>query len=120
MGLKVTTDGRAVTIYRQDKTSQGGNSYTQYSIGVASKDRDGNWINGFIDCQFKKGVEIANKSKIHINNAFYTVSEYNGKKYYKLFIMEYEVEEGGEPAPRPAPDDFMQISDSDLENMPFT
>ena len=96
MGLKITTDGKPVTVYRQDKTTQSGVSYTQYSLGVASKDKDGNWVNGFLDCQFKKGVEVANKAKININNSFYTVNEYNGKKYLKLFVLDFEMAEQGE------------------------
>ena len=56
MGLVVKTDGKPVTVYRQDKTANSGTTYQQYSLGVSSKDKDGNWVNGFIDCQFKKGV----------------------------------------------------------------
>lgn len=123
MGLKVTTDGRAVTVYANEKTTQNGGKFTTYSIGVASKDKDGNWVNGFLDCQFKKGVEIANKTKIEISNSFYTVNEYNGKKYLKLFILDFAVTEQGEvpqPAPAPSDDGFMNIPDG-LEDggLPF-
>ena len=121
MGLKVITERGPVTVYRQDKTSQNGVAYTQYSIGVASKTADGNWVNGFLDCQFKKGTDIANKSKIEITNSFYTVNEYNGKKYLKLFVLDFEVVEGGTPAPAPNNDDgFMNIPDG-LEDsgLPF-
>ena len=44
MGLKISTDGKPVTVYRQDKTTQSGATYQQYSLGVASKDKDGNWV----------------------------------------------------------------------------
>ena len=96
MGVRVITDDRPVTVYRNDKTTQSGTKYTTYSLGVSSKNMDGNWVTGFIDCQFKKGVDISHKSKITIANAFYTVSEYNGKKYTKIFVMDYKVVEEGE------------------------
>lgn len=116
MSLTITGETK---VYRQDKTSQAGNPYTQYSLGVSSKDKDGNWVNGFLECQFKKGVEVANKAKIKINNAFYTVSEYNGKKQYKIFVMDFEVVEPGEGQPAPAPDtSFMQIP-TDMGDLPF-
>lgn len=120
MGLKIITDDRGpVTVFRQDKTSSAGNPYQQYSLGVSSKDKDGNWINGFINCQFKKDVEVANKAKIKINNAFYNVTESNGTKYYKVFIMDFDVVEQGEGQPPKAPDtSFMEIP-SDMGDLPF-
>jgi hypothetical protein len=120
MGLKVITDGKAVTVYRQDKTSQSGNSYAQYSIGVSSKNANGEWLNGFLDCVFKKGVELVNKSKININNSFYTVNEYNGKKNLKLFVLDFDVVEGG--APNTSSQDsqaWLNIPDGIDDNLPF-
>lgn len=122
MGLKIITDDRYVTVYRQDKTSQNGKAYTQYSLGVSSKNANGEWVNGFIDCQFKKDVEVPNKAKISIINSFYNVTEYNGKKYYKIFILDFEVMESGEmPAPtNVSSDGFMNIPDGlEDEGLPF-
>ena len=116
MGLTITGETK---VYRQDKVSQAGNAYTQYSLGVASKDKDGNWVNGFLECQFKKGVEVANKAKIKINNAFYNVTEYNGTKYYKIFITDFDVVEPGEGQPAKAPDSFMSIPDNISDELPF-
>ena len=122
MGLKVVTDNKPVTVYRQDKTSSNGVAYTQYSLGVSSKDKDGNWVNGFLDCQFKKDVNVPNKAKIEITNSFYTVSEYNGKKFLKLFVLDFNIVEGGAPAPVPSGDGFMNIPDGldDSEGLPFS
>lgn len=122
MGLKIITDDRYVTVYRQDKTSQNGNPYTQYSLGVSSKNVNDEWVNGFIDCQFKKGVEVPNKAKISIANSFYNVTEYNGKKYYKIFILDFEVVEGGEvPQNNPSGEEWMQVPDGidDSDGLPF-
>lgn len=122
MALKVVTDNKPVTVYRQDKTSSNGVAYTQYSLGVSSKDKDGNWVNGFLDCQFKKDVNVPNKAKIEITNSFYTVSEYNGKKFLKLFVLDFNIVEGGAPAPVPSGDGFMNIPDGldDSEGLPFS
>lgn len=124
MGLVVKTDNKPVTVYRQDKTSNNGVAYTQYSLGVSSKDKDGNWVNGFIDCQFKKAdvEKITNKCKINISNSFYTVNEYNGKKYLKLFVLDFEVAEDGEKpqdAPAPSSDEFLNIPDGLADELPF-
>ena len=122
MGLKIITDDRYVTVYRQDKTSQNGKAYTQYSLGVSSKNANDEWVNGFIDCQFKKGVEVPNKAKISIANSFYNVTEYNGKKYYKIFILDFEVVEGGEvPQNNPSGEEWMQVPDGidDSDGLPF-
>lgn len=122
MGLKVITDGRPVTVFANEKETQNGGKFTTYSISIASKDRDGNWVNGYIDCQFKKGVVIESKSKINITNSFYTVSEYNGKKYTKLFILDFDVVESPQavPSQAPADTDWMNIEDSSLDELPFS
>lgn len=91
MGLKVITDGKAVTVYRKDRTSSAGLTYSTYSLGVSSKNQEGAWVNGFVDCQFKKGVSVPHKAKINITNSFYTVREYNDKKYVSLFVLDYEI-----------------------------
>lgn len=116
MALKIVTDGKAVTVFANEKEGQNGGKYTTYCIGVSSKDKDGNWVNGFIDCNFKKGCAPENKSKINISNAFYTVREYNGKKYTSLFVLDYTVE--GE-APQANGTDFVNIADMVNEELPF-
>lgn len=122
MGLKVITDGRPVTVFANEKETQNGGKFTTYTISIASKDRDGNWVNGYIDCQFKKGVAIESKSKINITNSFYTVSEYNGKKYTKLFILDFEVVESPQQVPPPAPTNnsgWLDIPDNVGDELPF-
>lgn len=122
MSLKVITEKGPVTVYANEKTTQNGGKFTTYSISVASKDQNGNWVNGFLDCQFKKAdvEKITNKCKINISNSFYTVNEYNGKKYLKLFVLDFEVAEDGEkPQVVNADDSFMNIPDGLEGELPF-
>lgn len=115
MGLKVTTDDRGIKVIRKDNVSKNGVPYTQYSLMYSSKDKSGNWQNGFIDAQFKKDTDIPNKSIININNAFPILDEYNGNKRNKIFVLDWEMVTPGE-APNNN-NDFMQIPDEDAEEM---
>lgn len=123
MGLKCITEKGPVTVYAKERATQNGGKFTTYCIGVASKDKDGNWVNGFIDCQFKKDVVVNNKAKIEIGNSFFTVSEYNGKKYSKLFITDFTVVDQGEvqnAGQSVDADGFMNIPDGIDEELPFS
>lgn len=123
MGLKIETDRKAVTVVRKDGVSQSGKAYTMYSLMYSFKNSNEEWKNVFVDAQFKKvddkPVDLANKTKINITNAFMTGSEYNGNTKPKIFVLDYEVVEGGQPAPAPSGDmDFMKI-DTDMDSLPF-
>jgi len=110
MGLKISTDDKGVKIYRKDRDTKNGGKFATYCMGVSSKTMDGTWVNGFVDCLFKKGVEVNHKAVIKINNAFPTVNEYNGNKYVKWFILDFEVIEDGEkPVEPPKDEDFMTV-----------
>lgn len=50
------------TVFRNDF-----NGYSYYKIGVSKKSQTGEWINGYIRCQFKNGVSIENKTTIFDN-----------------------------------------------------
>lgn len=120
MGLKIISDS-AVTVYRKDKQTSNGGTFSTYCIGVSSKDKDGNWTNGFIDVAFKKDAVVNNKAKINIGNAFPVVREYNGKKYVSWMITEfYVVEQGEAPQTAPQSDGFMNAADGISEELPFT
>lgn len=125
MGLKVVTDGKPVTVYANEKVTQNGGKFMTYSIGVSSKDKDGNLVNGFLPCTFRKGTDIANKSKITISNSFPTVRKYTDKTGTErteigIFVLDYTVvEDGKQPAPAPNGDDFMSIPDGISDELPF-
>ena len=119
MGLKIETDGKAVTVVRKDGVSQSGKAYTMYSLMYSFKNGE-EWKNVFVDAQFRKGTDLANKSKINITNAFMTGSEYNGNTKPKIFVLDYEVVEGGnQPAPAPNDAEWMNIPSGVDESLPF-
>lgn len=120
MGLKIETDGKAVTVVRKDGVSKSGNPYTMYSLMYSFKNGE-EWKNVFLDCAFKKGTDLANKSKINITNAFLTGSEFNGQTKPKIFVLDFEVVEGSQPAPAPSDVDmsFMDIGIDEQQELPF-
>ena len=118
MGLKIISDDKPVKVIRKDGTSKAGNPYTMYSLMYSFKVGD-EWKNGFIDAGFKKGVDLANKSKIIIKDAFLTGTEFNGTTKPKIIVMDFDVLEGGD-APKPADDGaWMNIPDGIDAESPF-
>lgn len=118
MGLKILSDDKPVTVVRKDGVSQGGKAYTMYSLMYSFKNGE-EWKNVFLDCAFRKGTDLANKTKIHIKDAFMTGSEYNGNTKPKIFVLDYEVAEGSRPTPAPNGDGFMNIPDGIDDGLPF-
>lgn len=59
--------------------------FTVYSIGIGSKQDNGEWINAFIPCRFRKGVMIPNGTMIEVLNGFLTVQK--GREYNKPMVM---------------------------------
>ena len=118
MGLNIVTDDKGVKVIRKDGTSKAGNAYTMYSLMYSYKNGD-EWENVFVDAAFKKGVDIANKTKIKITNAFMTGSEYNGQTKPKIFVLDYEVLEQGEGRPQAPDTSFMSIPDNIGDELPF-
>ena len=115
MGLKLVTDEKNVKVRVFDKTSAAGNNYKSYCLSVASKDKNNNWVNGLINCNFPKArkSEIADKTIIKINNAFPVVEEYQNKAYISYMINDFEVVGGS------APNDFVNIPEGMQEELPF-
>ena len=122
MGLNIVTDEKPVTVVRKDGVSKAGNPYTLYSLMYSFKSGE-EWKNVFIDAQFKKGVDLANKTKITISNAFMTGNEFNGNSKPKVFVLDFKVVGGNAnangSAPAPANDDWMNIPDEIETEMPF-
>lgn len=117
MGLTVTSDDKGVKVFAKEKNGANG-TFKTYSVGISSKQND-EWVNGYIDVLFKKGVDVANKSVIKINNAFYVCSKYNDKVYNKLMITDFDVITPGESPVTVNDDGFMNIPDDIADSLPF-
>ncbi len=89
MGLTVSTDDKGVMVFANEKQTAKGDKFTLYSIGVSSKDQSGKYVNGYLSCRFKKGVTVANKTKIKINNAFFVATKSGDKTYTSLMITDF-------------------------------
>ena len=89
MGLTLKSDEKGVTVFSNEKEGANG-KYTLYSIGVSSKDANKEWVNGYLNVRFKKGVSVPNKTKIKINNAFPVVTKSGDKTYVSYMITDFE------------------------------
>ena len=118
MSLTVKTDEKGVTVFANEKDGATGKYYV-YSLGISTKNFKGEgWTNGYINCRFKKGVEVPNKTKIKINSAFFTATKSGEKVYTNLMITDFDVIEPGETAAGDA-DSFMKIPEGIDEEAPF-
>lgn len=63
-----------------------------YNIGLSKKDRNGSFIYGNMPCQFRKGVEVPNKTKIMIKSAWidFYLKDKETKPY--VFINEFTMD----------------------------
>jgi len=118
--MKLTED-KKVRIFRKDRDTKNGGTFATYSMGVSSKNQDGSYIKGYIDCCFKKGVEVANKTDIKITNAFPVVRDYQGKGYVSWMITEFEVVSEGQTSIANSDPDmgFINVPEGDDEDLPF-
>lgn len=74
-----------VSIYEHTKD---GKKY--YSLGLFKKGLDNNYVRGFINCQFKKDLEINTDKKIYIKKAWLTFYLKDKITVPYIFINEFE------------------------------
>jgi len=121
MGLKLVTDEKGpIKIFVKEKSYSGG-TFNVYSTSVSQKTKDGAWQSAWFDVRFPKSADVSNitnKCEIEIQNAFFGVSEYNGKTTPYIMVMEFTVKKQGEPPKMPS-DDFMQIPEGADSELPF-
>lgn len=68
------------------------NDYKFYRIGLSKKDKEGKYINGYVDVRFKGGADIPNKTQIYIKDWFLSFNlDKDGKTILYLQIMDYEL-----------------------------
>ena len=79
--MNITND-KEVMIFRSEYEGK-----VFYSIGLSKKNQDGSFTNGYMSCQFKNGVNLANQTKIKIGKAFLTFYINQKTKETKPYIM---------------------------------
>lgn len=85
--MKVTSD-RAETIYRHDKEDR-----TIYTMKLVKKNMDGEYENGYILTKFRNGVELDDKSKIKIKDAWLDFYKKDDKTNISLFVNDFDLED---------------------------
>lgn len=98
--MQVVSDKEEM-IFKQEKDDK-----RYYSIGLSRKDKNGEYISGYITAVFKKDVDIPNKTKIKIKEAWLGFNVKDKKTYPHVFINDFEVVEQEEKNP------FEQFGDS--------
>lgn len=86
-------------------------TWTSYSIGVSSKDKDGKYINGFQPIRFKTGDSVPDRSVINYK-AFPTTVKGKDKPVVIWQILEYTI--AGEMASPDEPDGYTALSNDDI------
>lgn len=90
--MRSTYTGPA-TVFRHDK-----NGRTFYSVAECRKNSEGETLFGYKLVQFKKGVELADKTKIDIQNAwesFYLNQD--GEAVFYVFIADFTLQQPQQP-----------------------
>lgn len=82
--MNIQTD-KMQMIFRQD-TEYG----TNYRIGMSRKKQDGTYDNAYFPVQFKKGIEVENRTNIYIKDAWLTFFKTKeGKPIFYIFINDF-------------------------------
>lgn len=95
MNIKnVNKDGenKSVMVFRKDSENK-----TFYQIGLSrkvAKDGGETWENGYIMAQFNKGTDLANQSKIYLENAILDFYINNmGRTVPFIRVFDYKLED---------------------------
>ena len=73
------TNEKQVMVFKKDN---------KYTVGISNKKQDGSYENAYFPIQFNKGVELEDRTKIYIKNAWLSFYkwEYQDKKGTTFFI----------------------------------
>lgn len=91
--MNITND-KEVMIFKNEY-----NGRINYSVGLTKKDKDGKYINGYMNVQFKKDIELENQTKIKIKEAWLSFNQHEKKTYPYIFINDFELVEKKESNP---------------------
>ena len=85
--MKVISD-REEMVFRHDR-----NDKTVYTVGLVKKNMDGEYENGYILTKFRNGVELDDKSKIKIKDAWLDFYKKDDKTNISLFVNDFDLED---------------------------
>lgn len=69
------------------------NGKVGYTLGLSKKDKEGNYVKGYISASFKKGVDLQNQTKIKIKQAWLDFYKKDKITIPTIFINDFEVVE---------------------------
>lgn len=97
------------------------NDKPTYSMGLSKKKQDGTYENGFIKCEFKKDVELEDKTKIYLTSAFLTFyKDKDNKTIPYIKILEFNSVEEIKQVKEEVKDPFKEFSyDLTDDDLPF-
>lgn len=71
------------------------NGKMYYRAGLSTKDKDGKYVNGYIDVKLPKDVQLEDKTKINITKGFLSFYKNKDKKdIFYIVIQEFTTESG--------------------------
>lgn len=111
--MKISSDRHEV-VFRNDYQ---GKAY--YKIKLAKKDEQGNWINGYINCRFKKDVELQDKSHIEIKEAWLDFYIKDKNTVPIIFINDFVKTDGDSQEQKDPFEEFGKQIDISDEELPF-
>lgn len=82
--MQIVSD-RNEMIFRKDY-----NGRPVYTIGLSRKDKDGNYVNGYMICNFKDGIELENRTRIKIKDAWLSFYIKDKATVPTIFINDFE------------------------------
>lgn len=84
----ITLTSKNMMIFKNEKDGR-----ISYSTTIANKKEDGSYDNASIQVQFRKGVEVENKSKINVTNGFLSFyRKQDNTPVFKFIVMDFETE----------------------------
>lgn len=64
-----------------------------FSIGLSKKNKDGEYVNGYMEAHFRNGVDLQNQTKIKIKEAWLGFNQKEKKTYTYIFINDFDIVE---------------------------
>ena len=62
-----------------------------YTMGMSKKDKNGNYVKGYVNVSFKKGVELNNMTKIKIKSAWLDFYKKDVQTIPYIFINDFDI-----------------------------